>query len=152
MSQLVLGTTVIQYDEPCLGLYEQDEQSPGSRGWRRYQRLFVVRGDRPAEFRRDLGASDTFLVTDPDGVQRRIPGLSIPAGFVSPQSGRIEALHTVGELIDIADRHRGGFMTPPEPVVPGDLIGGYHDAQEERRLWRRAQSSFGAAFRRQRNR
>ncbi len=141
MSQLVVGTTVLSPDEPCFNLSEINLQAPDSRGWRRYQVLLVVRGDRLAEFRSDLGPARRFTAQ-----QFRIPG-----GVRDEVSGRIEILHTVGELRDIADRLRAGLVRPPE-LAPTDLVAGYHETLEERRRRRRGRSTFGPLARRQRSR
>jgi len=96
MSKLLYGTHAINEDEPCLGLYEMNLQSPGSRGFHRYQIILVMRGDGPVEFRKDLGLSKKFKHD-----QVRIPG-----GAKDDISGRFYIEHTVGELRDIADHIR----------------------------------------------
>ena len=98
---MILGTTYVKSDEPCLGLYELNYQSPGSKGFRRYQIALVMRGDKgdqPAEYRKDLGTAKKFKGVD----QFRIPG-----GVRLP-SGRYDICHTVGELMDIARDLRAG--------------------------------------------
>jgi len=87
------GTTYALKDEPCLGLYELNLKSPDQRSRRRYQILTVIRNDKPAEFRKDLGLAKKIKVD-----QFRIPG-----GVRDEATGRFEVLHTVGELQDIAD-------------------------------------------------
>ena len=79
--------TTIYGSEKAVGLLELHEQSPGSRGFHRYQIIHVVRDDRVAEFRRDLGLAKNFKNVR----QFRIPGL-------------LE--HTVDELMDIAEEMR----------------------------------------------
>ncbi len=64
MSKILYGTQWVSPDEPCLGLYEMDEQSPGSQGFHRYEIIYVMRGDMPAQYRIDLGKSSDFK-TDP---------------------------------------------------------------------------------------
>ena len=91
-----VGTTYVLRDEPCLGLYEMHLQSPGSRGFHRYQILYVMRDDKPAEFRKDMGPVREFKDVD----QLRIPGGAM-------DGGKFYIEHTVGELRDIADQIRG---------------------------------------------
>lgn len=71
-------------------------QSPGSRGFHRYQIIQVMRGDKPTEMRRDMGSAKSFKAN-----QFRIPG-----GAKDEVSGRFWIEHTVGELIDIAEYMR----------------------------------------------
>lgn len=96
MSKLRYGTHWISPDEPCLGLYEINLQSPGNRGWRRYQIIHVMRGDKPAEYRRDMGSAKKF----------KAPQLRIPGGAMDETTGRFYIEHTVGELREIADDMR----------------------------------------------
>lgn len=105
--EVTLGTDFIRLDEPCYGLFELNFQSPGSRGFHRYQIIQVIRNDRIAEFRKDLGASKKFKGID----QFRIPG-----GFKS--NGTVHIVHKVGELIDIANemRHRRSLFDKMELV------------------------------------
>ncbi len=103
MPNIPLGTTYVFNDEPCLGLYELNFQSPGNRGFHRYQILQVIReGDKVAEHRKDLGNAKKFKGVD----QFRIPGSAkLP-------DGRLQIVHKVGELIDIANtiRDRGSLF------------------------------------------
>lgn len=71
-----------------MGLYEIHEQSPGSKGFHRYQIIQVIRDGQIAEWRRDMGLAKNFKGVN----QLRIPAL-------------LE--HTVDELIDLADELRG---------------------------------------------
>ena len=90
-----IGTTYIREDEPCFCLTERDLPSPlGER--RRYRDYVVVRNDRLATHRVDLGLSKD-IKTD----QIRIPG-----GVIDEQTKKIFIEHTVGELIDIAQELR----------------------------------------------
>ncbi len=104
-----LGTTYVLKDEPCYGLFELNFQSPGNRGFHRYQITQVIRGDRIAEFRKDLGKAKKFKGVD----QFRIPG------GVKLSTGRIQIVHKVGELLDIAEHLRNGKTL----VDKLDLIG-----------------------------
>ena len=96
MPSVIVGTHYVIKDEPCMGLYEINEQSPGNKGFHRYQILQVVRNDKPAEYRKDLGSAKLYKGVD----QLRIPG-----GASDGKKFYIE--HTVGELMDIADYLRG---------------------------------------------
>ena len=82
MANLIQGTTYILGNEKALGLYEMNLQSPGSRGFRRYQIVHVIRNNMPAEFRIDLGKAKKFKAN-----QFRIPAMME---------------HTVDELKDMA--------------------------------------------------
>jgi len=105
---MLLGTTYILNDEPCLQLSEVILQSPGNKGFRRYQVINVIReGDRLAEYRKDLGKAKKFKGVD----QFRIPG------GVATAEGRYDILHTVGELIDIADGLRKGSMMDKREII-----------------------------------
>jgi len=92
MARILYGTQYVLLDEPCLGLYEMNLQSPGSRGFRRYQIVHVMRGDKPVEVRKDMGSAKSFKAD-----QFRIPGGAMDG------SGKFWIEHTVGELVDIAD-------------------------------------------------
>jgi hypothetical protein len=108
MSKIELATIVVSDDEPCVGLYELDYQSPGSRGFHRYQILLVIRDDRQAEAWIDLGLTSNFKAD-----QIRIPG-----GIRNDITGRFDIVHTVGELRDIADTIRGN-----PPFCKRELVG-----------------------------
>jgi hypothetical protein len=140
VSVLVAGTNAVNLDEPCMGLYELNEQSPGSRGFRRYQIILVVRGGGVAEFRRDLGPARLFKAD-----QFRIPG-----GVRDERTGRFESCHRVGELVDVADALRDGRFAR-EPAAPVDLVAGYHDEMDRRARRRRKVSQFGRLHKTQRD-
>lgn len=96
MSDLIQGTTYVLPDEPCLGLYELNFKSPDECARRRYQIIMVMRNDKPAEYRKDLGLAKTFKAD-----QIRIPG-----GVKDDMTGHFHIEHTVGELMAIADQVR----------------------------------------------
>jgi len=98
LPSIIIGTSAVNLDEPCLGLYELDYQSPGNKGFHRYQIILVMRDDKPAEFRKDLGRSKKFKGID----QFRIPG-----GAMDETTQKWHIEHTVGELINIANTIRG---------------------------------------------
>lgn len=131
--RLEIPALFVRSDEPCYCLAEENLQAPGSRGVRRYQILTVVRDDRLATARVDLGPAANFTA----------PEFRCPGGVTDERTGKIHILHRVGELQDIADRHRAGFLRPPEEVVVSDLIGEYHDLMDRRRKARANQSLFG---------
>lgn len=132
MSQLIAGTSAVSMDEPCLGVSELNLQSPGSRGWRRYQVIRVVRNDQPAEMRRDLGPMTSFTVEE----------FRIPGGVVEETTGRIYIEHTVGELLDIAEYLRLGDFERPQ-LQPDDLVKRYHDNIERQQAQAVNRSAFG---------
>jgi len=140
MTTLIAGTHAVQMDEACFGLYEQNLQSPGSRGWRRYQVILVVRNDKVAEMRRDLGPAKAFTA----------PQFRIPGGVRDETTGRIEILHTVGELHDIAEHLRDGRVAEPE-IERTDFLAAYHDERDQRRRARRRLSQFGRLHKTQRS-
>ncbi len=98
MGKLVLGATDIKYDEFCLGLYEMNFKTPDQRERHRYQIIMVIRNDKPAECRIDLGNVKKFKNID----QFRIPG-----GVFDERTGKIYIEETVGSLKDYANRLRG---------------------------------------------
>lgn len=140
MNALVPATHAVSMDEMSFGLYEHNLQSPGSKGWRRYQIILVNRGDRIAEFRRDLGPAKDFAASP----------IRIPACVPEP-GGRMEPLHTVGELIDIADWHRALLDKPPEIKPADDFHDRYHAHFDQRRREARRLSQFGPTHRVQRS-
>ncbi len=106
-------------DEPCLLLLEEDRQSPGNRGFHRYQILYVMRGDKPAEYSEDLGSSKKF----------RANGLRIPGGAKDETTGVFHIEHTVGELRDMANWKRAHPRRVK--IVRSDLFGGYYGEREK---------------------
>ncbi|MDO8670027.1 MAG: hypothetical protein Q7O66_01170 [Dehalococcoidia bacterium] len=100
----------VSFDEPCMGLSEVNLQSPDSKGFRRYRTIYVMRADRMATFLEDMGSVALW----PGAKEFRLPG-----GVVNRQSGRLEVVHTVGELYDIANHLR--TMETPEEIQPRDL-------------------------------
>lgn len=141
MSDLILGTTVVKMDEPCFSVKEIVQRAPDSRSVRRYQCIRVVRLDRIVEMRRDLGPAEQFTAGE----------FVIPGGVVDERTGRIELLHRVGELVDIADLLRSPFYERPDPPKGIDLIQGYRDLPDKRRRRRRAVSQFGPGYKIERN-
>ena len=95
LANVLYGTHWISEDEPCLGLFEMHEQSPDSRGFHRYQIIYVMRGDKPAEYRKDMGSYKKW---------RGCPQLRILGG--ANIDGKFYIEETVGRLRDIADYER----------------------------------------------
>ena len=126
-------TIVVSMDEPCFVLVEENWQSPGSRGFHRYQTVRVIRDDRLAEYQTDLGPASRF--------RKAIP-FRLLGGVRYPDSGRIEICHTVGELRDIADLFRSGKIPAPE-IEPSDLATGYYDHMDQRHRWQKRASTSG---------
>ena len=97
MSKLVVGAAGITDDEKCLGLYEMNFKTPDQSARHRYQIIMVIRDDKPAEYRIDLGDAKKFKNVD----QFRIPG-----GVTDYTTGKIYIEETVGRLKTIADQLR----------------------------------------------
>jgi len=87
-SMIAQIATTILGDEKAMGLLEKHEQSPGSRGFRRYQCISVVRNGKLAEYREDMGSAKKYKGINP---------IYIPSFFE----------HSVDELKDMADYLRG---------------------------------------------
>lgn len=108
--------------EPCYWLEERIIQSPGSKGFHRYQQIGVMRFDRVAWFREDLGPVKAIKADE----------FSIPGGWMNDVTGKFDILHTVEELRDMADWMRS--MKPESrQIEPRDLVGGYERVMEKRR-------------------
>jgi len=125
MAKILYGTHYINEDEPCLGLFELELQSPGSKGFHRYQIIYVMRGEKPAEFRKDMGLASEF-----NHDQLRIPG-----GAYDPDTDKYYVEHTVGELRQIADQLR---LIPMDKKDLPNLVGSkmmstWLDEQEQKR-------------------
>ena len=119
-------------DEPCFNLSELNQLGgpANNQQLHRWQIILVVRNDSLAEFRRDLGPAADFTR----------PEFRIPGGVVVGH-GRVEILHTVQELVEIADHLRDEpFWLPFEPA---DLTTEYYNYLEQLPKVRRRQSTFG---------
>jgi hypothetical protein len=97
-------------DEPCLGVSEKNQQSPGSKGFHRYLCVRVVRDDKPVIFTKDLGLSKNFK-SDP----------FVILGGVE-DDGNIIIEHTVGELMDIAEQLREQSPLDPRELYKKNYI------------------------------
>ena len=111
MTNIIVGATSLSPDEPCFGLCEMNLQAPDNKGFRRYQIIYVVRNDRVAEFRRDLGPAGDFKAD-----QFRIPG-----GIIDPVTKKIYTEETVGRLTEIAEQLRER-VTDWKGITEQDLI------------------------------
>ena len=131
MAKLWPVTLVIRQDEPCFNLSELNQLcEPPNQRLHRYQVLLVVRDDRLAEHRRDLGPAAGFTR----------PEFRVPGG-VSLGGGKIEILHTVAELQEVADhlRHERWSL----PFQPADLAQEYYEYIDQSARVRRHQSTSG---------
>ena len=114
-------TTYISMDEPAIQLLELNAPSPDSTSVRRYRHIRVVRNDAPAEYIEDMGPASDF------GDE-----ISIPGGGVS-EGGAFISVERVGDLIDYANALKD-LPFGEHDIVRTDLIGGYHDMMEQKRL------------------
>lgn len=116
MGKLIAAAIEVHLDEPAFNLSEVNLLGPDNSEWRRYQIISVLRDDRLAEYREDLGPRDNFT-SEP---------FRIPGGVWDAATRRIEVVHSVGELREIAEIVRLGPTVKPE-VQPRDIIGEYTD-------------------------
>ena len=116
MTKLISAAVEVHLDEPAFNLTEVNLQAPDNSGWRRYQIISVVRGERMAEYREDLGPKKDFTAD----------AFRIPGGVWDAATRRMEVLHSVGELREIAEFVRLGPTVRPE-IQPRDLVGEYHE-------------------------
>ena len=116
MNKLIGAAIEVHLDEPAFNLVEMNLQAPDSSGGRRYQIISLVRGQRLAEYREDLGAAKDFTAD----------AFRIPGGVWDAVTRRMEVLHSVGELREVAEAIRLGPTVRPE-ITPRDLVSEYHD-------------------------
>jgi hypothetical protein len=129
MTQLYPVVGSVRADDKCYGLYELDLQSPGNKGFHRYQIIVVPIGEQLYEYRRDMGLAKKFKA-----MQFRVPG-----AIRDEDTGRVEFVHTVGELMDIAEQLR----EIPAPVHDmKDFKQEYVDHFEKIRKGRRGEQQF----------
>lgn len=126
-------------DEPCFNLSELNQLGGPSNNQQlhRFQVILVVRNDSLAEFRRDLGVASDFSR----------PEFRIPGGVVVGH-GRVEILHTIEELVEVADHLRRERWVLP--FQPADLTSEYYSYLEQRPKLAVHQSTFGPLARFQR--
>ena len=106
------GTDYVLTDEPAMNLKEENHLSPITRQWHRYQIIKVVRDDRIAEYREDLGASKNFT-----GGQIHILG-----GVIDPSTKRIYIEETVGSLRQYAEQLKTRPMIDIKELVKSNDI------------------------------
>ena len=127
------STLVIDKDEPCFNLSELNQLSPPpDQALHRFQIILVVRNDRLAEYRQDLGPTSKYTR----------PEFRIPGG-VEVGHGRVEILHTVAELQEVADHLRN--MRFEFPFVPTDLATEYRKFVERSPALVAHRTTFGPA-------
>jgi len=125
MSKLTIGTHFVSMDEPCLGVAELHLQSPGNKGFHRYQIITVMRNDKAVEMRRDLGSVKKF---------KKAHQIRIPGGAKDEKTGKFYIEHTVGELVEMAEQLRNNpFPVEELPSIGDGLIQGYYDTMEQKR-------------------
>jgi len=93
MGNIIIGTNTVTMDEPCYGLHEVHKQSPGSRGFHRYQCIQVIRNDQVVELIIDMGDARDFKADNQ---------FFLPGGY-QQKNGKYLIAETVGRLRDIAD-------------------------------------------------
>ena len=120
MSKLISAAIEVHLDEPAFNLSEVNLQAPDNSGWRRYQIIYVVRGERMAEYREDLGPKDNFAADS----------FRIPGGVWDANTKRMEVLHSVGELREIAEYVRLGPTVKPH-IEKRDLVHEYNDHMDK---------------------
>ena len=87
MSKILPAVDKVFGNERAIALYEMHLQSPGNRGFHRYQVIHVPRGDVVCEWRKDMGTADNY---------KGISELRIPSYME----------HTVDELKNMANELR----------------------------------------------
>ena len=120
MSKLISAAIEVHLDEPAFNLSEVNLQAPDNSGWRRYQIIYVVRGERMAEYREDLGPKDDFSADS----------FRIPGGVWDANTKRMEVLHSVGELREIAEYVRLGPTVKPQ-IEKRDLVSEYNEHMDK---------------------
>ena len=120
MSKLISAAIEVHLDEPAFNLSEVNIQAPDNSGWRRYQIIYVVRGERMAEYREDLGPKDNFTAD----------AFRIPGGVWDASTKRMEVLHSVGELGEIAEYVRLGPTVKPQ-IEKRDLVSEYNEHMDK---------------------
>ena len=83
----------------------------------------MVRSDRLATFKEDLGPAKDFTVDQ----------FQIPAWVMDDITGRVEIFHTVGQLREIADTMRLGIVDTHREIETPDLWSDWLNQQEH--LW-----------------
>ena len=105
MPGLHIVADAVAPDEGALALVEVNLMRPDGHGFNRFQIIYVERGDRLAEYRRDLGPREWCI-----GPEFRL------VGGVAHEDGRVELIETVARLQDMADHFRATPPYLPEPL------------------------------------
>jgi len=113
MARILCGTDWISEDEKCFELYEQDLQSPDYSGFHRYRAYRVMRNGKITEFREDLGSVEGFRGSDQ---------IVLLGGVIDQETKKLEILHTVGELREIADQYRNHIHFDKKELAQVDNI------------------------------
>ena len=123
-------------NEPALLLIERNEQAPDYSGFRRYQTIFIQKGQGLGKYMEDMGPVGLYLAG----------GFSIPGGDPGAVDTRWADWHTVDELKDYAEWMRGHLA---ERVLKGihrempDLRQGFYDQIDEEDRIKNRVSMFG---------
>jgi hypothetical protein len=142
MPRLTVVAREVDPNEGALVLFETPGPGawPGS-GLRRWQVLKVIRNDRIATYKRDLGPAEWF---GHDYV-------NLPGGEVDEKTGRGRMWHTVGELQRLADElrvrdHKAWAEEKGFDLIEGspeDWENGYHEERERRERKASGIKTFG---------
>lgn len=115
-------------------LVERNEQSLGSRGFHRYQTIFVNRGDKLAKWMGDMGTEVAF----------KVQPFSIPSGDLALPA--TEWAHTIDELQEFAIEMRAHLLekmiTRGDLLAP-DLVQMYADEIEQREWVKKGKRIYG---------
>jgi|TARA_Y100000310_G_C20663561_1_gene806178 hypothetical protein len=135
--QYIPVTAWVSMDEPAVRLIEVNENAPDSSGFRRYQRIIVVRKDAFAEYSEDLGPAGNYAANE----------IILPGGYKDPSTKRIYAEETVGSLKDIARQMRFGIIdthAPEEAEVMGkrQYLWDALNRKNEHKLWAKRGRTF----------
>jgi hypothetical protein len=132
MAQAIDATTrAVLDDEPCFFLGEFNLLSRSGMSQSRYQILRIVRDDRLVTAHVYLGPAKKFEADQ----------FTMLGGVVNAD-GRGQAVHTVGELREGADRIR--TTKPRREQAPSDLTGAFKNYAEEKIRRRSHRSTFGS--------
>lgn len=125
----VVGAVEMNPDEGCFGYAEVELMAPDSKGLRRYQRFLLERGGKLAEFRIDLGPAKDFT---------HMPFSVLSSAQVG---SRVEAMHTVGECIEMAqDAERENL---PKAIPSPHILEHYADTLDQAKRLLKGIKTFG---------
>ena len=110
--KLFIGTNFVTDDDPCLLLEELNLQSPSSKGFHRYQILTVIRNDKPAQMKIDLGKAEGFTADQ----------IIILGGVKDDVTGKFYIEETVGRLRNYAERYRNKPPIDKNELPRRDII------------------------------